>query len=133
MSDEIADAAQVIQINYRVQGMPLDFRASDKACQWCPAKGFCAARQAQLLDGIEALAVIDDSPKELPPVTSISTPQLAAILKHKSQIEKWLKDAEAYALQRMSDGNAIPEELRPPQETPDPDDDPTREWRRRSR
>jgi bifunctional non-homologous end joining protein LigD len=25
----------------------------------------------------------------------------------------------------------VPEELRPPQETPDPDDDPTREWRRR--
>jgi bifunctional non-homologous end joining protein LigD len=27
----------------------------------------------------------------------------------------------------------IPEGLRPPQETPDPDDDPTREWRERSR
>jgi bifunctional non-homologous end joining protein LigD len=25
----------------------------------------------------------------------------------------------------------VPEELRPPQETPDPDDDPTREWRKR--
>src|SRR5688500_1549508 len=25
----------------------------------------------------------------------------------------------------------LSEELRPPQETPDPDDDPTREWRRR--
>jgi bifunctional non-homologous end joining protein LigD len=25
----------------------------------------------------------------------------------------------------------VPEELRPAQETPDPDDDPTREWRRR--
>ncbi|HEX6717040.1 MAG TPA: hypothetical protein VF088_08005, partial [Pyrinomonadaceae bacterium] len=24
----------------------------------------------------------------------------------------------------------VPEEMRPPQETPDPDDDPTREWRR---
>lgn len=23
----------------------------------------------------------------------------------------------------------VPEEVRPPQETPDPDDDPTREWR----
>jgi hypothetical protein len=23
----------------------------------------------------------------------------------------------------------VPEDLRPPQETPDPDDDPTREWR----
>ena len=27
----------------------------------------------------------------------------------------------------------VPEELRPPQETPDPDDDPTREWRRGKR
>ena len=27
----------------------------------------------------------------------------------------------------------VPEALRPPQETPDPDDDPTREWRERSR
>jgi bifunctional non-homologous end joining protein LigD len=27
----------------------------------------------------------------------------------------------------------VPEEQRPPQETPDPDDDPTREWRRASR
>ena len=27
----------------------------------------------------------------------------------------------------------VPEELRPPQETPDPDDDPTREWRERSK
>ena len=26
----------------------------------------------------------------------------------------------------------VPQEIRPPQETPDPDDDPTREWRRRS-
>jgi hypothetical protein len=25
----------------------------------------------------------------------------------------------------------VPEALRPAQETPDPDDDPTREWRRR--
>ena len=25
----------------------------------------------------------------------------------------------------------VPEELRPPQETPDPDEDPTREWRTR--
>jgi hypothetical protein len=27
----------------------------------------------------------------------------------------------------------VPEGLRPSQETPDPDDDPTREWRRRAR
>jgi len=27
----------------------------------------------------------------------------------------------------------VPENLRPSQETPDPDDDPTREWRERSK
>jgi hypothetical protein len=27
----------------------------------------------------------------------------------------------------------VPESLRPPQETPDPDDDPTREWREKSK
>jgi hypothetical protein len=27
----------------------------------------------------------------------------------------------------------VPEEIRPPQETPDPDDDPTREWREKYR
>ncbi len=108
MSDEIADAAQVIQINHRVQGMPLDFRASDKACQWCPAKGFCSARQAQLLDGIEALAVIEEAPPMLPAVNVISVEQLSVILKHKSQIEKWLNDAEEYAFSQLSIGNKIP-------------------------
>ena len=32
-----------------------------------------------------------------------------------------------------SQSSHVPEELRPPQETPDPDDDPTREWRERRR
>ena len=27
----------------------------------------------------------------------------------------------------------VPEQLRPPQQTPDPDDDPTREWRQRAK
>jgi len=27
----------------------------------------------------------------------------------------------------------VPEGIRPPQETPDPDDDPTREWREATR
>lgn len=108
ISDEIADVAQVIQINHRTQGMPLDFVASEKACQWCPAKGFCPERQKQLLDGIEALEVIEEKPKSLPLAVALTPEQIAVVLKNKSQIEKWLKDVEGYAEEQMSAGKQIP-------------------------
>jgi hypothetical protein len=108
ISDEIADHADVILINNRVKGGQLPFVASEKTCQWCPAKGFCPERQKQLLEGIEALEVIDDKPKSLPLASTISTEQIAAVLKHKSQIEKWLKDVEAYAVEQMKEGRVIP-------------------------
>lgn len=107
LSDEMADHAQVILNNHRTQGQPLDFVASEKACRWCPAKGFCPERQKELLDGIEALSPIEPE-KKLPEVKAIPIDQLAKILLHKSDIEKWLKDAEDYALHRMKDGHEIP-------------------------
>jgi len=33
------------------------------SCQFCPAKGFCEARPAELVKDLEMLAVIDDTPK----------------------------------------------------------------------
>lgn len=108
ISDEIADVAQVIQINHRTQGMPLDFVASEKACQWCPAKGFCVARQKQLLDGIEALEVIEEKPRSMPLAAALTPEQIAIVLKNKSQIEKWLKDVEGYAEEQLATGTQIP-------------------------
>lgn len=105
---KIAGQASVIILNNETKGNPLKFAPSEKACRWCPAKGFCPERQKELLDGIEALAVIDDQPKELPPVKAISMEQLAAILTHKKDIEKWLKDAEEYATERLKEGHTIP-------------------------
>lgn len=114
ISNEIADVAQVVQINNRVQGKPLDFAPSEKACQWCPASkpgpdGFpvCKARREYLMGNIEALTLIEEESK-LPPVNNIPTKQLAAILKHKGNIEKWLKEAEEYAKEQMSAGKQIP-------------------------
>lgn len=104
----IAGKAQVIQINNETKATPLPFAPSEKACRWCPAKAFCPERQKSMLDGIEALAVIDEVPKVLPAVQAISVEQLAAVLKHKSSIEKWLKDAAEYAENRMREGHAVP-------------------------
>lgn len=84
------------------------FTPSDKACQWCPAKGFCTARQHKLTEGIEALAVIEPGPKHLPSIASVSMRQLQAILEHGADIKKWIGDAEDYALQFMKGGGKIP-------------------------
>lgn len=108
LTEEIADHVSVIQINHKVQGQPLPFAPSEKACRWCPAKAFCPEHQKSMLDGIEALAVIDDKPKTLPPVTAIPLEQIAAVLKHKASIVKWLNEVETYATERMNEGNAIP-------------------------
>lgn len=108
LSDEIQDHAEVIQINHKTNGQPLDFAPSEKACRWCPAKGFCAARERSMLDGLEPL-VIAEPPQELPAVTTITVEQLGTILKHKADIIKWLNDAEEYAVERMKEGHTIPD------------------------
>lgn len=86
----------------------VDFAPSEKACQWCPAKGFCAARQAALTGDIEALAVISEDAPSLPAPGTVSVEQLAAILKHKKELVRWLDDAEGYALTHMKGGGRIP-------------------------
>lgn len=106
ITDDIAANAYIILNNNRVKGPMLDFEPSEKACRWCPAKGFCPARQKELLDGIEALDTIETKPLPVPPVIPIE--QLAAILKHRKQIIQWLNDAEEYALERMKEGHEVP-------------------------
>lgn len=84
----------------------LEFAPSEKACQWCPAKGFCEARQLHLTKDLPQLAVIDGSAK---PVANVLTDtQLAAIVEHGPQIKKWIDDASKYALSRLLSGGKIP-------------------------
>jgi len=86
-------------------GETLDFRPSEKACQWCPAKGFCEARQREFVKDLEMLAVIDDTPK--PGGKVLTEKQLAAIVHHGDEIKKWIDDAQAFALQHMKAGGRI--------------------------
>lgn len=110
MSEKISKLARwIVNVNERpAVGWTPQFAPSEKACQWCPAKGFCAARQEHLTRDIETLAVIDDSPKHYLPAKAISVKQLCAILKHKDQIVRWLNDAETYALEHMKAGGSLP-------------------------
>lgn len=81
----------------------LEFTPSDKACQWCPAKGFCSARQASLAEGFE---VIEVSP--LPNPSTLSMDQVQKILRHKDQMVSFLNDVEQWAEDFLKSGGMIP-------------------------
>jgi hypothetical protein len=108
IAEEISCKANLVQGN--LGGMPLTerhtaFAPSDKACQWCPAKGFCEARQQSLSDGFE---IIDEQPRPLPSANVLSLEQVSRILKHKDDMVKFLNDVEQYAEDYMKAGNRIP-------------------------
>lgn len=81
------------------------FSPSEKACQWCPAKGFCTARQASLADGFE---VIDQQPRPLPSPSVLSLEQVRRILMHKADMMSFLDDVGEWAQEFMRGGGKIP-------------------------
>jgi hypothetical protein len=97
----IDEAALVIQANDPAQ----KFVPSEKGCQWCPAKGFCKARQNSLAEGLE---VIDEVSASFPPANMITETQMVAILKHKAAIESWMDDVEEFATERLKAGVPVP-------------------------
>lgn len=84
--------------------VPLVFAPSEAACRWCPAKGFCSARQATLLEGI---TVIEETPS-LPALTALTEHQRVLIEKHGSEIIKWVKDVQEFNLESAKAGKELP-------------------------
>lgn len=107
---EITDKIEFIAKGINGPPFPtnLAFAPSEKACQWCPAKGFCFARQATLTESLPMLAEIESGPKHLVPVKAVSMKQLAALVEHGSQLIKWIQDANKYALDYVKQGGQIP-------------------------
>jgi Protein of unknown function (DUF2800) len=102
----ISEIASVIQNAPAFNPDPLVFAPSDKACQWCPAKGFCTARQASLADGFEVLDALTPLPK--PGSAIISMEQVQRILTHKAGMISWLNDVEEWAQDYLKAGGKIP-------------------------
>jgi hypothetical protein len=101
----ISNRAETIFKNGGDGFLEVEFVPSDKACQWCPAKGFCTARRDSMAEGLE---IIDAQPRPLPLAHTLSEEQLTAILKHKKDIVKWLNDVEEWAESFLKSGGKIP-------------------------
>lgn len=99
---QVTDAAELILADGETK-----FAPSEKACRFCPAKGFCTARTGEFKRDIEVLATIETGPKHFPPVKAISAKQLAAVLQHGDAIKQWVDDAKEYALDYLKGGGTI--------------------------
>jgi len=99
---QVTAAAELILADGQTEFVP-----SDKACRFCPAKGFCTARTKEFTRDIEVLATVERGPKHFPPVKAISAAQLAAVLQHGDAIKQWVDDAREYALDYMKGGGTI--------------------------
>lgn len=100
--------ARVTQVAELIlSGGQTEFTPSDKACRFCPAKGFCTARTKEFTRDIEVLATVETGPKHFPPVKAISAAQLAAVLQHGEAIKQWVDDAQEYALEYLKGGSTI--------------------------
>jgi len=97
----VDEAALVIQADDPAQ----KFSPSEKACQWCPAKGFCNHRRDSMTEGLE---IIDAQPRPLPSPAVLRDEQIQKLLVHKSGIISWLEDVEEWAQQRLVEGHKIP-------------------------
>jgi DNA ligase D-like protein (predicted polymerase) len=84
------------------------------------------------------LLVIANSPSEPEALAGLERwkqkyPQAAALLQADDILVDRMRGRSSTWTRIRVNLRHVPEEQRPPQETPDPDDDPTREWRQRSR
>lgn len=102
-SDRVEKPARTVLHNHSSKSV---FAPSDKACQWCPAKGFCAARQSQFTADFEDLTLME--PKALPLATTLTQEQLATVQTHGDDIIKWVKDVQEYNTERMKAGHPLP-------------------------
>lgn len=91
-------------------GIPeaLRFAPSEKACQWCPVKGFCEARRQSMTEGLEVIDEANTKHDCLPTPNVLTEHQLVKLLKHKADIVKWLNDVEEWAEEHLKAGGKIP-------------------------
>lgn len=84
------------------------FAPGDKACQFCPAKTFCAARAAWLMDDTPLEVVKHAQTPDLPPLEALSPDALSKVIVNAADIIKWIKGAQKYGAQMASQGTPLP-------------------------
>lgn len=93
----------------KVEAKSLEFKPSEKACQWCPAKGFCIARANEYLGDLVSLdEVTNPRTPYLPTREALTTEQRAAVQKNGKMLIKWLEDVMKYNLTSMNAGQPLP-------------------------
>ena len=97
---EICDIANLVSksATVAISGEGAVFAPSDKACQWCPAKGFCEARKQPLKPIMDIVEVQPDGrPGGFPPAATLTQEQIANVVRWGDDFKKWITSVCKYA------------------------------------
>lgn len=81
------------------------FGPSEKACQWCGAKGFCRALADYNLSLMQSQ--FDDLTIKREP-SSLTAEHIALLLPHVGLISNWIKAVEVHASEMLNRGETVP-------------------------
>lgn len=90
------------------------FRPSDEACEWCPARGTCSALAESVVASASSLfdavteAEFENGPGSMPDVTALSDERLGVLLDQIMALEGLKDDLKAEAQRRQHRGHVIP-------------------------
>lgn len=109
--DELVEWADT-KVKEAVEGAFADeptFNPSEKACQWCKAKGNCRALAAFNFElaGVE-FADVATGRVEFSDTPTMNNAELAAVLPHLKLLRKWADGAEAHAQTELEAGRDVP-------------------------
>lgn len=90
--DQVAKIVQQIAAGKGV------FAPSEKACQWCPAKGACKAfaQHASKAAGVEFDRLLTEAGIDTPSCAALSLPEIISIYRNAGQVQMWLKSVSAH-------------------------------------
>jgi Protein of unknown function (DUF2800) len=110
LSRDEVDPSEVLEVTSRTGAKFVPQHGDEGSCRWCKAKAFCGIRHKVAMGGrADLLSIMPDltaevidmevvTDEELIPTAGMTLKQdyLAAVLKNRKRIEKWLGDVEDY-------------------------------------
>ncbi len=105
--EPIAKTAHRIQhaVNWRNE---LEFRPSEGACKFCPAKAICVARLNSLPSEIMSTDLFEDLDRPLlPEINSVPVSKLVEMMPFEGAITKWFKDAREFLTAKAFSGEVV--------------------------
>jgi len=101
---------RIVEIVAAIKAGNVEFKASEKGCQWCPAKGKCKtyAKFATEQAAIDFEQIAKDGSVKTPHFNSLTMDEIINIWKAGEEVRAWLKGIGDYIYNELMRGENVP-------------------------